>query len=151
MKHSQKKETREKVNTLLRQYKEYNEAPAEAEKNRIGDDMTYADPIIWMMYKHKAYKGSDHEINTLGDLKEHSVDHGGICAKRMRFLGTYIKNIYGKDILDSSEFSDDTNLVDFYDSNLLNEVVNTEAFINEWQKNEFFKKNGVVAKWSNYF
>lgn len=151
MKHSQKKETREKVDTLLRQYKEYNEAPTEAEKNRIGDNMTYADPIVWMMYKQEAYKGGDHEINTLGHLKEHSVDHGGICAKRMRFLATYIKNIYGKDILNSSEFSDDTNLVDFYESNLLNEVVNTTSFINEWQKNEFFKRNGVIAKWDNYF
>jgi len=150
MKHSQKKETLEKLGVLLRQYENYKKAETEAEKNRIGDEMTYADPIVWMMYKKQAYAGSDHEINTFGDLKEHSIDHGGICAKRMRFLALFIKENYKKDILDSSEFSNNTTLENFYDCDLINKVVNDQEFVKTWESHEYFKDGGKVAKWENY-
>lgn len=148
--HSQKKETLENLETLLRQYKDYGRARTEEEKDRIGDEMTYADPIIWVMYKKQAYAGSHHEINTLGDLKKHSIDHGSICAKRMRFLALFIKGNYKKDILDSSEFSDDIILEDFYDNNLLNDIVSDKKFIKTWESHEYFKDQGRVTKWENY-
>jgi len=150
MKHSHKKETRKKVDFLLYQYEQYNKAHSETEKDKIGDEMTYTDPIVWMMYKREAYARSDHEITTLGDLKGHSIDHGGICAKRMKFLALFIKENYRKDILDSNEFSDDMELTDFYDSNLINEVVLDNDFIQKWKTYEFFKKDGKVSKWENY-
>ncbi len=151
MKHSHKKETREKVDTLLRQYKEYKKAPTKAEKDRIGDEMTYADPIVWMMYKHEAYKGGDHEITTLGDLKKHSIDHGGICAKRFGFLRKAVEVRYCKDILDSEQFPCTMSLMDFYDSDIVNEIVSDQAFIKEWEHYEYYKEGQQVAKWQNYF
>lgn len=150
MRHSQKKETREKVDKLLHQYAEYNEATTEADKDRIGDEMTYADPIVWMMYKQEAYAGTDHAINTLGDLKKHSTDHGGICAKRMDFLSRFIKENYGKDILNATEFSNHMKLEDFYDSDIMNEIISSGDFMKKWETYEFFKRNSVVAKWENY-
>lgn len=149
MKHSQSPETKEKLDTLLHQYAEYNKATTEDEKDRIGDEMTYVDPIVWMMYKHKAYLGSDHEITTVGALREHCDDHGDICAKRFHFLSTSIKVKYHKDIKDPKEFPDDTLLEDLYESEILDVLVSDEDFMRNWQKYEFYKKDGKVAKWQN--
>lgn len=148
--HSQKQETRDKVNKLLQQYKEYNEAVNESDKDRIGDEMTYADPIVWMMYKHEAYAESDHSINTLGELKEHSIDHGGICAKRFSFVVNFVREKHGVDLMDENKFSNDTPIHEFYDSEIMNKIVVDKEFINEWEKYEYFKDNGKVAKWQNY-
>ena len=150
MKHSQSSQAKEKLDTLLCQYAEYNGAMTEEEKDRIGDEMTYADPIVWMMYKHKAYLGSDHEITTVGALREHSDDHGGICAKRFDFLSTSIKVKYRKDIKDPKEFPDDMRIEDLYGSGLFDAVVSERDFISAWQNYEFYKKDGKVAKWQNY-
>ncbi len=150
MKHSQSSQAKENLDTLLRQYAEYNGATTEEEKDRIGDEMTYADPIVWMMYKHKAYLGSDHEITTVGALREHSDDHGGICAKRFDFLSTSIKVKYRKDIRDPKEFSNDVLIEDLYESELLDKIVSDENFMHDWQRHEFYKKDGKVAKWQNY-
>ena len=150
MKHSQSPKTIEKLNTLLRQYKEYSKAPTEAEKDRIGDSMTYADPVVWMMYKHKAYFGSDHEIETVGALREHCDDHGGICSKRFDFLARTLKNSYGKNILDKKQFADDMSIEDFYGSDMLNDIVSNGDFMRTWESHEFYKKNDEVAKWQNY-
>lgn len=150
MKHSELPETKEKLDILLHQYDEYNKAITENEKDRIGDEMTYADPVVWMMYKHKAYLGSDHKITTIGALREHCDDHGGICAKRFHYLSTSIKVKYGTDIRDSKEFPDDIRIEDLYGSELLDAVVSDEEFMHDWQKYEFHKKDGRVAKWKNY-
>ncbi len=150
MKHSQSPATKEKLNTLLQQYAEYNKATTEDEKERIGDEMTYVDPIVWMMYKHKAYLGSHHEITTVGALREHCDDHGGICAKRFDFLSTSIKAKYGKDIKAPKEFPDDARIEDLYGSELFDAVVSDEDFTRDWQKYEFYKKDGKAAKWQNY-
>ncbi len=151
MKHSQSSQAKEKLDTLLRQYAEYNGATTEEEKDRIGDEMTYVDPIVWMMYKHKAYLGSDHEITTVGALREHCDDHGGICAKRFHFLSTSIKAKYDTDIKDSKEFSDDMRIEDLYGSELFDAVVSEDDLIRDWQKYEFYKRDDKVAKWKNYF
>lgn len=150
MKHSQSLETKEKLDTLLHQYDEYNKATTEDEKDRIGDEMKYVDPIVWMMYKHKAYLGSDHEITTVGALREHCDDHGGICAKRFHFLSTYIKTKHRKDIKDPKEFSSDMRVEDLYESKLLEDVVCDDNFMCDWQKYEFYRRDGKVAKWQNY-
>jgi hypothetical protein len=150
MKHSHKKEIRDQVNRLLCQYKEYNAAKTEAEKERIGDEMTYTDPIIWMMYKREAYAESDHAINTLGELREHSIDHGGICAKRFHFLSSFILEKYGKDISSSHEFSDTLEIEKFYESEIVEAVVANTDFANDWKKYEFYRIDGKVSKWQNY-
>lgn len=150
MKHSRSTQTQEKLDRLLHQYKAYNEASTEHEKDRIGDEMTYADPIVWMMYKHKAYLGSDHEITTVGMLREHCSDHGGICAKRFDFIASSIKNSHNADIRNTHEFPDAMNIVDLYESDILESLVADDAFMASWRTYEFFKKDGKVAKWQNY-
>jgi hypothetical protein len=150
MNHSQLPKTKERLEQLLRQYKEYNEASDKADKERIGDEMTYADPVVWIMYKHAAYLGSDHEITTMGALREHSEEHGGICAKRFHFLSAFINEKYGKDIRNAEEFSDKMRIEDFYGSETMDIVVSDEDFMHDWQKYEYYKKDGRVAKWQNY-
>ncbi len=150
MRHSQKKETRKIVDKLLYQYAEYNKAVTEDEKNRIGDEMFYIDPIVWMMYKHEAYLGKKNEIKTVGNLREHCTDHGGICAKRFNFLSTYIKTKYGKDIRDAEIFPDYMPIEDLYDGDILNNIVQEKNFMQDWQRHEFCKQDEKVAKWQNY-
>lgn len=150
MKHSQKKETRDKVDKLLQQYKEYKDASTEDEKNRIGDEMTYADPIVWMMYKHQAYLRTDHKITIMRELRDHCNDHGGICAKRFNFLFVFIKTKYSKNITDPKEFPNDMRIEEFYESELMDLVVSDEDFMNQWRKYEFYKRNERVAKWEIY-
>lgn len=150
MKHLNKKEIIEKVNNLLEQYNEYNLAQTESEKNIIGDQMKYEDPIIWIIYKHKAYLNSNHAILTLKDLKHHCIDHGGICAKRFNFLRKSILEIYKKDILDTSFFEDSISITDFYTHEILEALVLDKKFIDSWKQHEYYEKDGKVAKWENY-
>lgn len=150
MNHAQSPEAKEKLAKLMRQYEEYKSASSEIEKERIGNEMTYADPVVWMMYKHYAYRGSDHDISTLGGMREHSAGHGGICAKRFDFLAATIKKKFGKNIRNSAEFADEMALADFYESELMDSVVLDEDFMRAWNEYEFYKKEGKVAKWQNY-
>lgn len=150
MNHSHKKEILKKVNTLLKQYDAYNLANTAQEKEIIGDEMKYADPIIWMMYKHKAYLNSNHAILTFKDLKHHCVDHGGICAKRFNFLRQSILEIYKKDILDTKIFKDSMSIEDFYTDETLEDLVLNQKFMDTWTLHEYHEKNGKVAKWDNY-
>ena len=150
MKHSQSPHTKERLDTLLRQYAQYSKATTAEEKRRIGDEMVYDDPVVWMMYKHKAYRGTHHEITTVGALREHCNDHGGICAKRFHYVSAHIMKEHGKNIRDPKEFSDDMPLEYFYESELLDKVVHDQRFMDTWKQNEFLRKDGRVAKWQNY-
>src|SRR5579864_2288935 len=49
---------------------------------RISDEMSFANPLIWMMYKDLAYKGASNEISTFGAFKQHCSPEGYICTKR---------------------------------------------------------------------
>ena len=150
MKYFKTQKAKERLDKLLRQYTEYNEAVTEEEKNLIAGQMMYSDPIVWIMYKHKAYIGSGHEITTLGALREHCDEHGGICAKRFDYLSKYIKTKYKKDIRNPYDFADDMLIEDFYCSDILDMAVSDNEFLKDWQNYEFYKKDGKVAKWQNY-
>ena len=150
MNHSQSTQTKEKLNILLSQYIEYSMAKTEEEKDHIGDEMVYEDPVVWMMYKHIAYLSSDHQITTVGALREHCDDHGGICAKRFDFLFVFIKDKYNKNIADPKEFPDNMPIEDLYGSELMDIIVSDKNFMCNWQHYEFYKKDGKVAKWQNY-
>ncbi len=150
MNYSEQLHIREAVNTLINQYQQYNLAKTEEEKDRIGDAMKYKDPIIWMMYKHEAYIHTDHAIQTLKDLKEHSIDHGGICSRRFTFIHTWAKEKYAQDILDDTVFKPGISIVDFYNSTIMQTLVNDPSCMEAWQNHEFYTHNGKVAKWENY-
>lgn len=150
MKHSNKNETRQNVDRLLKQYKDYNSAITDSDKDRIGDEMTYADPVVWMMYKNEAYAGTHHSIDTLGALKEHSIDHGGICAKRFGYIAHFLKTNLNTDILDKEIYPDSMDIKEFYDSEIISNLISNTDFMNAWQKYEYFKLDGKVAKWQNY-
>jgi hypothetical protein len=149
MKHSQQKAIISKVEILLKQYQEYLNLNDENQKQKIADEMFYDDPIIWMMYKKEAYKNTQDAINSLGDLKEHATGHG-ICAKRFNFLRNYILEKSDIDILNSEIFANELSLDDFYDNDIINNLIQDIYFINKWTEYEFFKKDSKIAKWQNY-
>jgi len=150
MHHIDKKKTQQEIDKLLHQYTKYQQAESKEEKSKIGDAMTYSDPIVWMMYKFKAYQESDHEIKTLDDLKHHSLEHGGICEKRFIFLTKEIQNRYGKNIKDIDEFSPLLTLDTFCRTAILNDLIKIKDFIKTWQKYEYHTESHRVAKWENY-
>ncbi len=143
-------EAKEKTAKLLRMYQDYRTAKTEEEKSRIGDAMTYADPVVWMMYKHLAYLGSDHEIATVGALREHCSDHGGICAKRFNFLTSSLKAICGADIRNPEEFADEMPIEEFYQGAIMDHAIQDQSFMRSWTLHEFWKEGDRVAKWENY-
>jgi hypothetical protein len=112
--------------------------------------MMYDDPVVWMMYKHKAYLGGKHEITTVGKLREHCGEHGGICAKRFKFLSIYIMAKYSKNIKDPREFPDEMPIEDLYGSEILDTLVTDENLMHDWKQYEFYRIDNKVAKWQNY-
>jgi nicotianamine synthase len=138
------------VKTLLDQYRQYNEAKDESTKARISDAMTFANPIVWMMYKHQAYKKTSHAITTLGDLKEHCSDPDDICAKRFHFLSQSLRQWYAKNITDTAQFPDATPLEHIYQSAMLQSVVHNKKCMHLWEKAEYYLDKGRVAKWEKY-
>jgi hypothetical protein len=150
MNYAQSPEAKEKLNTLLRQYAEYQQASTDVEKDRIGDSMTYADPVVWMMYKHNAYLGGDHEITTVGAFRDHCNDHGGICAKRFDFLARALSAQHHLDINNVQSFPHEMPIEDLYTSEALNACIQDKDLMEQWRHHEYFKTSGAVAKWQNY-
>ncbi len=150
MPHSEQPHIRKAVDTLLSQYHQYNLAQTEEEKDSIGEAMKYADPIIWMMYKYEAYQNSDHAIDTFSDLRTHSIDHGGICAKRFKFIQSWTKDKYNVDILDSNIFNPHMSISDLFTSEIMEKLVADTECMDKWKKFEFHTINGRVAKWENF-
>lgn len=117
------------------------------DQNQISDEMTFADHIIWMIYKYKAYKGKPNEISNLRQFRNHCSPQGYICTTRYNFLRDYVLKSQSIDIDDSTKFSDDTSLKTFYSSVLMTNLLHDLHFLDQWKSNEYFKSNGLINKW----
>lgn len=142
-------ERKQAVSLLLTQYRDYQKAESQEEKKRIGDEMFFADPIIWLLYKYEAYQGSNHIISTWGDLVHHSQSHDGICGKRLHWLRWYLKE-RGFDVLDTTILPKETSLTEVVKMEAIIHLCSDKEAMIGWDEYEFEKINGEVAKWQSY-
>lgn len=117
------------------------------EQARLGDEMKFQNPLIWMMYKYEAYKNEgEKSISTLRLLRTHcKID--GICAKRYDFINAALRQKNrGEDLTRDEFLAADTDLSTVIsDQRFINLSLDLQ-FMTEWSKHE----NDKAGKWKNY-
>ena len=121
---------------------------AEQDLQRISDEMTFANPVVWIMYKYKAYLGTSQAIADMADFRKHCSKPGYICTKRYQFLNKHLQS-QGMSLDDVALYPDKTNLPEVYQLPTLLNLLHNENFMAEWNKYEFNLENDRVAKWEN--
>lgn len=117
---------------------------------QLSDDMTFANPIIWMMYKFEAYAHEAQPIRTMSDFRVHCSKEGYICTKRFTFLNEQLEKQGVKTLQDANAYPDSQLLSEV---TTLPEIVKTSTttdFKELWDRYEFYQENGKAAKWMNY-
>ncbi len=117
---------------------------------QISDEMTFANPIIWIGYKYNAYKDESQPILTLKDLIIHCSKPGYICTKRFNFLNQYLADHGKPTIPENPNFNEDEDLSKLLDSIELKNLTENPDFMKKWQEFEYFKDGGRTAKWENF-
>jgi hypothetical protein len=122
-------------------------ATLKTRQQTLWDGMFYDSPVIWLMYKYQAYRASQNEIATMGNLKKHCEPVAYICTKRFIFMHNYALHNIGVDIL---EIPDDALLPEIYKSDWMMQLVNDPVFMQTWREHEYYKEGGHVAKWQSF-
>ena len=117
----------------------------ERERDQVSDEMTFANPVVWIMYKDVAYKGTQQEIKDWAAFKDHCSPEDYICGKRFRFLEKYLKEKQGIEL--SNLFVDDMPLADIYKDQRIINLADDLTLMKFWQDNEYLRVGGVVNKW----
>lgn len=114
---------------------------------KLGDDMKFDNPFIWMYYKILAYKWRKNEISTIWDFIKHCEWKTDICHQRFDFLNKNLKERYDIDF-----FKENTKekLENFLKKWIVEEISKDENFLKKWLEYEYFEDDGRVAKWENY-
>jgi hypothetical protein len=115
---------------------------------RISDEMTYPNHYVWMMYKDKAYKGTNNEIATLGDFKRHCLPTDYICTVRYNFLREFLKKNKKIDLNNNKKYPTNIRFIDFYNKRELINLLTNIDFLIKWKKNEYFISNNTINKWN---
>ncbi len=137
------------VALLLEMYTTYQKAWFSSTKRRISNQMFFADPIVWIRYKHVAYQGTVQALTSWHDLIEHSMSHDGICGKRLNWLiSTAAKQ--GVDILSSKVISAETSLEIVATLPIIVQIADSPEAMTGWRTYEYYKHKGQVQKWSTY-
>lgn len=114
-------------------------------QEQTGNEMTFATPLVWILYKARAYKGTPQVIDTVGDFRAHCSPEGCICTRRYAFMVEYL----GAKGVDISIHDENMPLEDFA---ALPEIASLEAdstFMQHWQAQEYYRKDGEIAKWQH--
>lgn len=112
-------------------------------QEQTGNEMTFATPLVWILYKARAYKDTPQAIDTVGDFRAHCSPEGYICTRRYAFIVEYLE-AEGADI---SIHNENIPLKDFA---TLPEIAGLEAdsiFMQHWQAQEYYRKDGEISKW----
>ncbi len=120
---------------------------AKKELNKIGEDMKFQNPLIWLTYKDVAYKNEPGKaLNTLRDLREHcKVD--GICFRRFDAINSYLRSKHNGLDLNSDYFlAAETRLEILEKDSRFIQMCLDKEFISCWHSNE----NDRSGKWKNY-
>lgn len=120
---------------------------ASREMQSISESMTFASPLVWMMYKFEAYQQEAQPIRTIQDFRLHCTKPGYICTKRFEFVNAELGRRQLAPLSDRESYSDDMLLCDTYDAVL--PLMADDAFMDTWDEREYYKIDGRVAKWEN--
>lgn len=165
-----KEYTEKEIDKLIGMYKEWMEmdkqikAWSESGENQsrvsalqlqqkaLGEAMTFANPLIWLGYKIRAYAGSTKELRTVADLRKHAENPDYICYKRLSYLSDALKKKTGKDLW--LDWSAQDRLEDLFNNDVWWELSADADFIDGWQNYEYFRQADGdrmrVAKWENW-
>lgn len=116
--------------------------------SQLSDAMTFATPLIWVMYKHEAYQHEAQPIRTMHDLRLHCAKPGYICTKRMQFLNAYLTSRGRVPLSDDEQYPDALSLDMIYET--LSQLEEDTTLLEQWRHHEYFTEDGVVKKWQNY-
>jgi hypothetical protein len=130
---------------MLRDYKQL-----KARLQELSDKMTFANPIIWMMYKYEAYKDEAQPIRTMHDFRVHCSKQGYICTKRFNFLNEQLLQRGNKSLKDVDEYHDDMLLAKLFTQKSIIELTSNSEFMKLWEVYEYNRVAGQPAKWVNY-
>lgn len=114
---------------------------------KLGNDMKFDNPFIWMYYKILAYKWRKNEISTIWDFIKHCEWKTDICHQRFDFLNKNLKEKYNIDLFEENP---EEKLEDFVKKWFIEELSKNENFMKKWLECEYFIENWKVAKWRNY-
>jgi hypothetical protein len=117
---------------------------------RLSDEMSFANHIVWMKYKREAYRNQSGEIASFRDFKKHCSPVGYICTKRFQFLATFLSEELGVDVLNSNNFKDSMDLLEFMERSEVQGLLENKKFMEGWQKNEYYISDGKINKWGNF-
>ena len=117
------------------------------EQVKLGNQMKFQNPLIWMMYKYEAYKDEgETSISTLESLRTHcKVD--GICARRYDFINAALRQKNrGEDLTRDEFLAANTDLSTVTSDQRFINLSLDPQFMTEWSRHE----NDKAGKWKNY-
>lgn len=115
------------------------------ELQQLSDAMTFAGPTIWAMYKFEAYADEAQPIRTMHDFRMHCSKPGYICTKRFQYVNSALARRNLPTLADKAVFPDSMLVSELYAS--LKPLEADAAFMQAWSGHEYYRKDGVVAKW----
>jgi hypothetical protein len=123
------------------------QASAKKKLEAIGEGMKFQNPLIWLLYKHLAYKDDPSKaIRTLGDLVSHCKEDG-ICHKRFDSINSYFRrNNDGKDMTSEEFMGQSLGLENVSQDLRYISMCLDQEFQATWSENE----NDKSGKWRNY-
>lgn len=116
----------------------------------LSDAMTFANPVIWIMYKYEAYKNEAQAIRTMHDLRVHCSKEGYICTKRFTYLNEQLVLREMASLNDSTVYPDDMTLDVLVQQESLLALTSDPTFMRQWTAYEYNQTNGKVAKWATF-
>lgn len=112
-------------------------------QTQLSGEMTFATPLVWILYKARAYKNTPQAIDTFGDFRAHCSPEGYICTKRYRFMREYLQQ--HAVVLDT--YDNSLLLEDFAKQSKIANLENDTTFMHQWQAQEYYRTKGDIAKW----
>jgi len=122
----------------------------EEEKKSVGHNMKFKNPVVWIMYKRKAYIDTNDEMRDMKDFREHCQVPGGICTARYVFIKEYCEQNLDWNIDSDESFSPEIPLDDVYVDERIISLVQNEEFMREWRLYELDMEDGEPAKWEKF-
>ncbi|MDP3771281.1 MAG: hypothetical protein Q8R16_03200 [bacterium] len=117
----------------------------ERDRDQIADAMTFANPLIWIMYKDRAYRGTSQAIRDWAAFKLHCAPEGYICGKRFRFLERHLQDT--RSIAFATAFADHMPLAEVCTQPLIIGLLDDRGCMETWEQQEYHRTDGAVTKW----
>jgi hypothetical protein len=115
----------------------------------VSDEMLFDTPLVWVLYKYRAYAGTPQELSTIGVFREHCSKPGYICTKRWYFLKEQLRVHSGVDVEDYQVFPAEAGLLTIYHHPALIAFMNDPNSMLAWARHEYYVENGRVVKWGD--